>query len=195
MHAIMPDPQPPAEMPRSLHDIRQDARSGQCGYCCAMPSEACAFSGTGPDGYHVARFAWAEANGLISAADFDTVLEAVAADPFTNATVIYDAEHAGDKDDVDGGLEPYCTECGAWVGMFQGIEGWHHYRGQGTPTSPVEIYDAGHEAAVGWCEPPGRSLCRADVVTIRQALADAEAYRRERVEAYCSDCPAPGRRV
>jgi hypothetical protein len=64
MHAIMPDPQPPADMPRSLHEICEDARRGQCGLCCAMPGEPCAFSGTGPDGYHVARFAWAEAGVL-----------------------------------------------------------------------------------------------------------------------------------
>jgi hypothetical protein len=78
--------------PRSLHEVCEDARRGHCGYCSAMASELCGFSGTGPNGYHVARFAWAEANGLISAADFDTALEAVAAAPFSNATVIYDHE-------------------------------------------------------------------------------------------------------
>jgi hypothetical protein len=58
MRTIMPDPNSPAETPRGLHEICEDARRGQCGYCCAMSSEPCAFSGTGPDGYHVARFAW-----------------------------------------------------------------------------------------------------------------------------------------
>jgi hypothetical protein len=88
MHHIMPDQAPSAETPRGLHEICEDARRGQCGYCCAMPGEPCAFSGTGPDGYHVARFAWAEASGLISAADVAEVLEA--AGSFTSATVIYD---------------------------------------------------------------------------------------------------------
>jgi len=39
-----------------------------------------------------------------------------------------------------------CSTCGAQIGMFIGREGWHHYRGDGTAASPVEIYDAGHEA-------------------------------------------------
>jgi hypothetical protein len=80
-----------------------------------MPGEPCAFSGTGPDGYHITRFAGAEANRLISAADFDSVLESIAGDPFGNATLIYDGVGAcPDEDDEDelGGLEPYCAECG-----------------------------------------------------------------------------------
>ena len=39
-----------------------------------------------------------------------------------------------------------CLTCGAPIGMFIGRQGWHHYRGDGTAASPVEIYDAGHEA-------------------------------------------------
>jgi hypothetical protein len=55
-----------------------------------MPDEPCAFSGTGPDGYHVARFARAERNGLITAADFDVAV--VTAGAFGARTVIYDTE-------------------------------------------------------------------------------------------------------
>jgi hypothetical protein len=58
-----------------------------------MPGEPCAFSGTGPDGYHVARFAWAEQNGLITAADFDVAVVTVGA--FDIRTVIYDTEGKG----------------------------------------------------------------------------------------------------
>ena len=94
---------------------------------------------------------------------------------------------AGENEDLDG-LEPYCAECGAWVGMFLGMEGWHHFRGNGTVASPVEIYDAGHEAAPAWCEPPGRSVSPADAITLARALADAERYRRRRVEDWCADC-------
>ncbi|HEY1321687.1 MAG TPA: hypothetical protein VGF32_15630 [Streptosporangiaceae bacterium] len=38
-----------------------------------------------------------------------------------------------------------CSACGARIGMFIGRQGWHHYRGDGTAASPVEIYDADHE--------------------------------------------------
>jgi hypothetical protein len=42
-----------------------------------------------------------------------------------------------------------CKTCGAQIGMFIGRQGWQHYRGDGTTASPVEIYDAGHEATLG----------------------------------------------
>lgn len=57
------------------------------------------------------------------------------------------ARLAGDQDDEDDGTEPYCAECGAWIGHFLGHgDAWHHFRGEGTVASPVELYDAGHEA-------------------------------------------------
>ena len=40
-----------------------------------------------------------------------------------------------------------CSTCGALIGIFQDRPGWHHYRGDGTAASPVELYDAGHEAS------------------------------------------------
>ena len=45
-------------------------------------------------------------------------------------------------------LEPYCSRCGADVGIFYGHgDGWHHYRsGDGR----TDIYDAGHTPAVSW---------------------------------------------
>jgi hypothetical protein len=92
----------------------------------------------------------------------------------------------GDEDGDLDGLEPYCAECGAWCGMFLGLVGWRHFRGEGTAASPVELFDAGHDAVVAWCQPPGRSVSPADAVTLRQALADAEAYRRDRAAA-CED--------
>ena len=73
--------------------------------------------------------------------------------------------------------------------MFQGFEGWRHFRGEGTAASPVELYDAGHEAVVRWTVPPGRSLSPADIGIIRQALADASAWRSWRAEgAGCEAC-------
>ena len=78
MTHIMPDAQLSGVTPRGLHEICQDARLGQCSYCAAMPGEPCVFSGSGPDGDHLARFAWAEATGLIAAADFAAALETLA---------------------------------------------------------------------------------------------------------------------
>jgi hypothetical protein len=79
--------------------------------------------------------------------------------------------------------EPSCRTCGAVVGVFLGHgEGWHHFRGQGTADSPVELYDAGHEAVPAWLAPPGRELSPADIGVIRQALADASAWRTWRTE-------------
>ena len=50
----------------------------------------------------------------------------------------------GDQDDN----ETYaCLTCGALIGVFIGHgDGWLHYRGEGTAASPVELFDAGHEA-------------------------------------------------
>jgi len=77
-------------------------RRAECGACPALPGDECLYTTmpvsvpVTPDtpvrparGYHVARFAWAEAHGLISAADMDVVLEP--AGPFTAATIVYDA--------------------------------------------------------------------------------------------------------
>ena len=48
-----------------------------------------------------------------------------------------------------------CSTCGAQIGMFIGRRGWHHYRGDGTAASPVEIYNAGHEATPAAGQEPG----------------------------------------
>ena len=49
--------------------------------------------------------------------------------------------------------QPYCTECGATIGIFIGHgPDWHHYRGNGTVETPSELYDAGHAPAVAWRE-------------------------------------------
>lgn len=83
-----------------------------------------------------------------------------------------------DEDDEDDGLRPYCTTCGQWASIFIGHgDGWHHYRGEGTVASPVELYDAGHEVTPGWVTPV--PLSPASMVLVRQALADASAWRSE----------------
>ena len=93
---------PPAA--RSLHDICEAARRGDCGpFCGALPGDECVFT-TAPAsvpvtlgtpmqpvrGYHVSRFASAESHGLISAAELAAVTGT--AGSLAPATVIYDIQ-------------------------------------------------------------------------------------------------------
>jgi hypothetical protein len=195
---------PAVSQARSLHEICEDVRRAECGACPALPGDECVFT-TAPvsvpvtpgtrvrpaRGYHVNRFAIAEADDLITIADMAAVLET--AGSFTSTTVIYDDEQEaavsgelGTPDDDD--LESYCTECGSWIGMFFGLEGWRHFRGDPLPGGKRQLYDAGHEAVPAWCELPGRAISPADAETIRQALAEAAAARRERAAAWCVHC-------
>jgi hypothetical protein len=99
----------------------------------------------------------------------------------------------GDEDDD---AEPYCATCGQWIGMFHGLDGWRHFQGDPAPGGQRELYDAGHEAAPAWRVPPGRALPPADLELIRQALADASAWRSWQAEgAQCEECQQldPGR--
>ena len=80
--------------PRTLHPICELTRLAACGYCPADGLDRpCTSSETGPEGYHVARFAAAMRRGLITGADFAVVLEA--AGVFTNATLVYDVPLGG----------------------------------------------------------------------------------------------------
>ena len=106
------------------------------------------------------------------------------------ASVLGDLLAVLNEDDEFDGLEPYCTDCGHWIGHFFGMEGWHHFRGDPAPGGKRQLYDAGHEAVPAWCEPPGRWISPAEAVVIGRGLADAESYRRDRAEAWCADCEA-----
>jgi len=83
-------PRPVSALPDRdrVHAICQAARQADCGYCCAFPGEPCAYSGTGPDGYHVARFAVATRQELITSEDLLAIFDA--AGVFTSTTVVYD---------------------------------------------------------------------------------------------------------
>ncbi len=75
--------------PRSLHVICELTQLAACDVCWAdAPTRPCVLSETGPDGFHVARFAAAFRRGLITGADFAVVTDTVPA--FTSATIVYD---------------------------------------------------------------------------------------------------------
>lgn len=49
--------------------------------------------------------------------------------------------------------EPFCSACGATVGIFLGHgKDWRHFRGVATADTPVELFDADHEAVIAWRE-------------------------------------------
>jgi hypothetical protein len=65
--------------------------------------------------------------------------------------------HLDEADAAEDGLEPYCWACAGSIGIFIGHgDGWHHYRGNGTVESPVELYDADHEPVLAWREKDAR---------------------------------------
>ena len=54
-------------------------------------------------------------------------------------------------EDQDDDEEPYCTTCGATVGVFRAHgDAWLHYTGAGTAASPVRLFDPGHEPVIAW---------------------------------------------
>ena len=88
----------------------------------------------------------AEVRAILAAFDWETddrqlALEAI------KRIVALDDDQADEAED-DHWREAYtCSACGALIGVFIGHgDGWHHYRGEGTAASPVELFDAGHEA-------------------------------------------------
>ena len=90
-------------------------------------------------------------------------------------------------EDLDDGTEPYCTVCREWAGMFHGLKGWRHFRGDWAPGGVRTLYEAAdHEPVIGWTVPPGRGLSPAGLDTLRQALADAAGYRAR--YGVCADC-------
>ena len=62
---------------------------------------------------------------------------------------VIEADGIGQALGLDG-TEPYCTACGEWAGLFLGMEGWHHFHGDPGPGGVRTLYDAGHDAVIGW---------------------------------------------
>src|SRR5690348_11451696 len=118
-------------------------------------------------------------------ADRQLILERTDRKLATVATAFHAAaDQAADGEDV----EPYCAACGEWVGIFHGLDGWRHFRGDPAPGGQRELYDPGHPAVPAWCVPPGRALSPAQVRVIGQALAEAITYQLH----YLGGCAACG---
>ena len=149
--SAMPDIQP---SPRSLTELCHAAQMVNCGNCWKVPGLPCtADLETGAPGFHVARFARAMRRGLITGAE---LVAALAVPPsFTTATVIYDepsqpGELDEDEEDYSTDPEPYCAACGHSIGMFLGLPGWWHFRGDPAPGGRRELYAADHDPAPAW---------------------------------------------
>lgn len=97
-------------------------------------------------------------------------------------------------EDLADGTEPYCLTCREWIGMFHGMEGWHHFRGDGSPGGIRTLFEAGHEPVAGWMVPPGRGLSPAGMDTLRQALDAARQLQAAAAEntrsGYAARCSA-----
>ena len=205
---------PPAA--RSLHEICEAARRGNCGpFCGALPGDECVFTTTAVSvpvtrgtpmqpvrGYHVSRFARAESHGLISAAEFAAVTGA--ADSSTPATVIYDTIQGGAMSGDRRVLGPFETASEALLalrpadGSFLAPESRLGLLTETLRAAGVELGKWDREVA--------RWLAELDVQTIApvigwvsragrepapgvivQALADAIAYQTA-LTSGCPDC-------
>jgi hypothetical protein len=101
---------------------------------------------------------------------------------------VLDADGQDDGDPDDDGTEPHCATCGEWAGMFVGMEGWHHFRGDPSPGGQRSLCDAGHAAVIAWCRPPGLALSPAALSVLAAALSDAITYRDP--AGQCTACEA-----
>ena len=203
---------PPAA--RSLHEICQAARRGTCGpFCGALPGDECVFT-TAPAsvpvtggtpmapvrGYHVSRFAWAQAHGLISAAELAAVTGA--AGSLAPAAVIYDTIQGGAMSGDRRVLGPFQTAAEPLAaprpadGSFVAPQArlallTDTLRAAGVELGPwdqqVARWLAGLDVqtiapVIGWVSRAGREPAPGVIV---RALADAIAYQT----ALTSGCP------
>jgi hypothetical protein len=211
---------PPAA--RSLHDICEAARRGDCGpFCGALPGDECVFTSapvsvpvTGDmpmrpvRGYHMARFARAQSRALISAAEVAAVTGT--AGSFTPARVIFDTGQEGTTGRDRTVLGPFETSSQALLALRPG---------DGSLVGPEPRADLLRDtvSAAGvdlgeWDRAILRWLAGLDVQAIApvigwvsrtgrgpapgliaRALADAIAHRTA-LTSGCPDCPqaAPG---
>jgi hypothetical protein len=128
--------------------------------------------------------------GHVSFADEGIAVSMLLAGFLADVLDVLDSGGAGLADTGLGGEEPYCTTCGEWAGLFIGMEGWRHYRGDPSPGGTRTLHSPvpGHEPVIGWRRPP--VLTTAQLGTMLGALDDAAAARMDRAAAWCDDCRA-----
>jgi hypothetical protein len=98
-------------------------------------------------GRRLARLGRLDADGLYMSMAFLAGLRPSVFDAVLDAT----ESCAGDEPDPCRDPEPFCTECGACVGIFWLLgEEWHHFRPGADPGGKPEVYDPGHEPVIGW---------------------------------------------
>ena len=88
----------------------------------------------------------------------------------------------GDRDDDGDGTEPYCRACGEWAGLFIGVDGWRHFRGDPLPGGDRQLYDAGHPPVIGWARLSAAAISPAGLKIVRAALADAIGARMKHAQ-------------
>jgi hypothetical protein len=115
------------------------------------PVEAAAIC-RGPGGGDLARIEALDADQM-----HDSLIFLAGYAPGVLDVILTATEPRPDRERLNGddSLEPYCTACGAAVGIFisRGNE-WLHYAGR-PETADVLPYPADHEPIVGWRAPAG----------------------------------------
>jgi hypothetical protein len=113
------------------------------------------------------------------------VLELLAATMRNHLRQVLDVFYEEDNDCT----EPYCTTCSLWAGMFHGMDGWRHFRGDPAPAASGSCTTPGmRRSSPGRC-PPAWASPRHRVATVLDALDVAAEYKRDRA-ATCADCEA-----
>lgn len=144
------------------HEFQEDLRPGQLSYRTAATHEEQLAGRVGELLPDLNRDERLELLGAMDPDDMSTSLAWIAATypQVFDFALVRDRALAGrltaklaeDEDQADeDDFEAYCQTCGSPVGIFLGHgDGWHHFRGEGTVASPVELYDAGHAPEVAW---------------------------------------------
>ena len=135
------------------HKLRGDFPGGTIGmgdeeYAAAVKAAAAADQGGHEVPRHDPAAQLAEVRAVLAAFDWEFDDRQYALEKIERIVTGGEGQEDEAEDDHWRDYNYACSTCGARIGVFIGRDGWQHYRGEGTVASPVEIYDAGHEAAL-----------------------------------------------